>query len=268
LEIHSSVDVLTLFLSPQDEKAGRTSTKSCDDILKFVGEHGLSVEWILDTHAHADHLTGAQYLKRALGGAVQYGIGAHIVDVQTAFKPIYDLHELKTDGSQFDRLFLDGDQFQIGSLAVRVIHTPGHTPACVSYVVNDEAVFVGDTFFAPDAGTARCDFPNGSATTLWNSLNKLLALPDATAVYLCHDYMPNGRQLVYRTSIGEERSKNIHIAGKTEAAYVKLREERDKTLAVPKLLLPSIQVNVDGGNLPKPKPGDKHAHLKVPLNVI
>lgn len=251
-----------------DEKAGRTSTQSCDALLAYVAEHTLTVDWILDTHAHADHLTGAQYLKRKLGAHAQYGIGARITDVQTAFKPIYDLPDLKTDGSQFDRLWADGDLFHIGALPVRVLHTPGHTPACVSYVVNDEAVFVGDTFFAPDAGTARCDFPNGSAATLWSSLHKLLALPDATAVYLCHDYMPNGRQLVYRTSIGEERSKNIHIAGKDEAAYVKLREDRDKTLPVPKLLLPSIQVNVDGGNLPLPKEGEKHAHLKIPLNVI
>lgn len=252
----------------QDEKSGRTSTKSCDEILQYVKEHNLSVEWILDTHAHADHLTGAQHIKRAIGNAVQYGIGKRIVDVQTAFKPIYDLHDLETDGSQFDRLFDDGDRFSIGSLPVRVLYTPGHTPACVSYIVNDEAVFVGDTFFAPDYGTARCDFPNGSAELLWSSLSKLLALPDATAVYLCHDYMPNGRELVYRTTIGDERSKNIHIAGKDEAAYVKLRQERDKTLAMPKLLLPSIQVNINGGNLPQPKAGDKHAHLKVPLNAI
>jgi len=250
-----------------DEKSGRTSITSCDDIIEAVHKDGLEVEWILDTHAHADHLSGAQYLKTKLAHQIPYGIGAHITTVQQTFKPIFDLHHLKTDGSQFDRLFVDGETFQIGSLPVTVLHTPGHTPACVSYYVAGECVFVGDTMFAPDSGTGRCDFPCGSAETMWASLQKLLALPDNTVTYMCHDY-PSGRSVQFKSTVGEQRATNKHIAGHDEQSYVAMRKARDATLSMPKLILPSIQVNIDGANLPRAQPGDAHAHLKVPLNAI
>jgi glyoxylase-like metal-dependent hydrolase (beta-lactamase superfamily II) len=250
-----------------DEKAGRTSHKSCDELVAYVREHKLTCDWILDTHVHADHLTGAHHLKSVFPRAV-YCIGEHVTTVLSKFKGVFDLHRLPTDGSQFDRLLKEGDVLQIGSVPCRVLHTPGHTPACVTYVLGaDEAAIVGDTIFAPDYGTARCDFPNGSAHQLWQSIQKILALPDACEVYMCHDYLPGGRPMVFKSTIGEER-KNVHLSGKTEDEFVAFREARDKTLAVPKLLLPSIQVNCAAGELPSPAPGDSHAYLKLPLNVI
>eukprot|EP01108_Squamamoeba_japonica_P007881 TRINITY_DN6839_c0_g1_i1.p1 TRINITY_DN6839_c0_g1~~TRINITY_DN6839_c0_g1_i1.p1 ORF type:complete len:305 (-),score=83.92 TRINITY_DN6839_c0_g1_i1:61-933(-) len=250
-----------------DAAAGCTSPAPCDEMLAYIKEQSFELQWILDTHAHADHITGAQYLKK-LYPDIPYCIGEHIKTVQETFKPIYDLHELKTDGSQFDRLFKDGETFQLGDSKVVVMHTPGHTPACISYYFESGAVFVGDTLFAPDAGTGRCDFPNGSAHDMWTSLQKLCALPEETDVYLCHDYQPGGRELVYKTTVKAQKENNIHLADSDENKYIEFRKTRDATLKVPKLLIPSIQVNIDGGHLPTAKDGDKHAHLKVPLNVL
>ena len=249
-----------------DQAAGRTRTDFADQIVAYVREHGLRVEWILETHAHADHLSAAPYLKQRLGGKI--GIGEHITDVQKLFKTLFNVEKtFNTDGSQFDRLFKEGDRFAIGPLEAQVLHTPGHTPACVTYVIGD-AAFVGDTLFMPDGGTARADFPGGDAATLYRSIEKILALPPETRLFICHDYGPGGRAIAWETTVAEERAKNIHVhEGVSEPEFVKMRTERDKTLAVPTLLMPSIQVNMRAGELPPPEDNGV-SYIKIPINRL
>ncbi len=235
-----------------DPKSGRTSTASADRVIAFVRERALRVEWILETHAHADHLSAAPYLKRHLGGRI--GIGQHIRQVQGVFKELFNLEaEFRPDGSQFDHLFEDGETFAIGGLTGKAIHVPGHTPADMAYQFED-VVFVGDTLFMPDVGTARCDFPGGNAHELFHSIRKLLDLPDETRLFMCHDYPPEGRGPAWETTVRDERNRNIHVHdGVTEAQFVAMRQARDATLAMPTLILPSVQVNIRAGELPRPK---------------
>jgi len=250
-----------------DAAAGRTSTRSADAVLAFVEERGLKVEWILETHAHADHLSAAAYLKKKLGAKV--AIGAAIGRVQRTFAGLFNFEAgFAPDGHQFDRLFADGDTFRIGTLEARVMHTPGHTPACVTYVVGD-AAFVGDTMFMPDYGTARADFPGGDAATLHRSIRRILDLPAATRLFLCHDYKAPGRdRFVWETTVAEQRRSNIHVHdGVGEAEFVAMRTKRDAGLAVPKLLLPSIQVNVRAGEMP-PAEANGTAYIKIPINRL
>ncbi len=248
-----------------DPKSGRTSRDSADAVIGYVREADLTVDWQLETHAHADHLSAAPYLKQALGGRI--AIGAHIRDVQKVFRKVFNDPDIETEGAAFDRLFEDGERFRIGELAVEVMHTPGHTPACLSYVVGRDA-FVGDTLFMPDYGTARCDFPGGDAATLYRSIRKLLSLPLETRLHLCHDYMPDGREAQWVTTVAEERANNIHVHdGVTEAEFVRMRTERDKTLDMPTLILPSIQVNVRAGRLPQPEDNGV-GYLKIPLDAL
>lgn len=249
-----------------DEAAGRTTTGFADRVAGLVREHGLAVDWILETHAHADHLSAAPYLKQQLGGRI--GIGEHITDVQRLFKELFNVERtFNTDGSQFDHLFREGERFAIGALEGRVLYTPGHTPACVTYVIGD-AAFVGDTLFMPDGGTARADFPGGDAATLYRSIEKILALPPETRLFVCHDYGPNGRPIAWQTTVAEERARNIHVReGVAEAEFVQMRTARDKTLKVPRLLIPSIQVNMRAGELPPPEDNGIR-YIKIPLNRI
>ena len=248
-----------------DHRTGRVSHRSADDLLGFVADQGLSVDWVLETHAHADHLSAAPYLKEKTGAPI--GIGARITEVQRTFAPVFGLDDVSGDGREFDRLFRDGDTFPLGGLQVEVMHTPGHTPACVSYRIG-EAVFVGDTLFMPDYGTARADFPGGDARTLYRSIHRLLALPDATRLYLCHDYKAPGRDhFAWETTVGEEKTRNIHVGGGVdEASFVAMREARDATLAAPVLLLPSLQVNIRAGRLPDPD-RDGRRYLRIPLKL-
>jgi glyoxylase-like metal-dependent hydrolase (beta-lactamase superfamily II) len=249
-----------------DEAAGRTGTAFADRVIAFVRANGLVLDWILETHAHADHLSAAPYLKQQLGGRI--GIGEHIIDVQRLFKQLFNVEKtFNTDGSQFDRLFKDGEHFRVGALDARVLHTPGHTPACVTYVIGD-AAFVGDTLFMPDAGTARADFPGGDAATLYRSIVRILALPPETRLFVCHDYGPGGRAVAWETTVAEQRKRNIHVHENTaEGEFVKLRTERDKTLKVPKLLIPSIQINMRAGEMPPPE-DNGISYIKIPLNRI
>ena len=249
-----------------DPKAGRTRTDSADRIVAFVREKGLQVEWILETHAHADHLTAAPYLRERLGGRI--AIGRRITRVQEVFSRIFNLEDhFAADGRQFDRLLDDGETIAFGNLAARVIATPGHTPACVAYQVGD-AVFVGDTLFMPDVGTARCDFPGGDAATLYRSVHKLLALPPQTRLFMCHDYPPEGRAPQWQATVAQEREHNIHVhAGIGEADFVAMRKARDATLEMPNLILPSIQVNIRGGDMPPPEDNGL-SYLKIPINAI
>ena len=246
-----------------DHRTGRVSHRSADDLLGFVADQGLSVDWVLETHAHADHLSAAPYLKEKTGAPI--GIGARITEVQRTFAPVFGLEDVSGDGREFDRLFRDGETIALGGLQVEVMHTPGHTPACVSYRIG-EAVFVGDTLFMPDYGTARADFPGGDARTLYRSIHRLLALPDATRLYLCHDYKAPGRDhFAWETTVGEEKTRNIHVGGGVdEASFVAMREARDATLAAPVLLLPSLQVNIRAGRLPDPD-RDGRRFLRIPL---
>lgn len=246
-----------------DHRTGRVSHRSADDLLGFVADQGLSVDWVLETHAHADHLSAAPYLKEKTGAPI--GIGARITEVQRTFAPVFGLDDVSGDGREFDCLFRDGETFALGGLEVEVMHTPGHTPACVSYRIG-EAVFVGDTLFMPDYGTARADFPGGDARTLYRSIHRLLALPDATRLYLCHDYKAPGRDhFAWETTVGEEKTRNIHVGGGVdEASFVAMREARDATLAAPVLLLPSLQVNIRAGRLPDPD-RDGRRFLRIPL---
>ena len=246
-----------------DHRTGRVSHRSADDLLGIVADQGLSVDWVLETHAHADHLSAAPYLKEKTGAPI--GIGARITEVQRTFAPVFGLEDVSGDGREFDCLFRDGDTIALGGLEVEVMHTPGHTPACVSYRIG-EAVFVGDTLFMPDYGTARADFPGGDARTLYRSIHRLLALPDATRLYLCHDYKAPGRDhFAWETTVGEEKTRNIHVGGGVdEASFVAMREARDATLAAPVLLLPSLQVNIRAGRLPDPD-RDGRRFLKIPL---
>ena len=248
-----------------DPKSGRTATRSADAVIAHVREAGLTVDWHLETHAHADHLSAAPYLKAQLGGRI--AIGEHIRDVQRVFKGLFNAADLRTDGGEFDHLFQDGETFAIGQLQARVLHTPGHTPACVSYVVGRDA-FVGDTLFMPDYGTARCDFPGGDARVLYQSIRKLLALGDDLRLHLCHDYMPGGREVRWETTAGEERKGNIHVReGVTEDEFVQMRTARDRTLDMPVLMLPAVQVNARAGRLP-PAEDNGISYLKIPLNAL
>jgi glyoxylase-like metal-dependent hydrolase (beta-lactamase superfamily II) len=250
-----------------DAASGRTSTKSADAVIAFVRAENLVVEWILETHVHADHLSAAPYLKSKLGGKI--GIGSKITIVQNTFGEIFNAEpEFRRDGTQFDALFEDGARFRLGAIEARVIHTPGHTPACVTYVIGD-AAFVGDTLFMPDYGTARCDFPGGDAATLYRSIQKIFALPDETRLFLCHDYKAPGRDhFAWETTVGEERRNNIHIGGGVEEqAFVKMRMARDKTLSMPRLILPSVQINMRAGELPPPDANGVR-YLKLPLNAF
>lgn len=248
-----------------DYAAGRTDVRSADAIIDFVRTHNLTVEWVLETHVHADHLSAAPYLQEQLGG--QTGIGARIVEVQEIFGKTFNAGtDFARDGRQFDRLFEEGDGFRIGQLQVRVLHTPGHTPACLTYVIGN-AAFVGDTLFAPDYGTARCDFPGGDARTLYRSIQKVLSLPDDTRLFLCHDYKAPGREEhVHETTVGEERRSNIHVhEGTREDDFVRMRTERDAGLGMPRLIIPSVQVNMRAGHMP-PADDNGQVYLKVPLN--
>ncbi|WP_422101594.1 MBL fold metallo-hydrolase [Vreelandella sp.] len=248
-----------------DYAAGRTDVRSAEQIIAFVRGKGLSVEWILETHVHADHLSAAPYLHTKLGGKT--GIGAHIVDVQEIFGKAFNAGtEFARDGSQFDALFKEGDTFAIGGLEGQVLHTPGHTPACLTYVVGD-AAFVGDTLFMPDYGTARCDFPGGDARTLYHSIQKVLALPEQTRLFLCHDYKAPGRETYqHETTVAEQRQANVHVHdGISEDEFVKMRTERDATLGMPRLIIPSVQINMRAGELP-PAEDNGQVYLKVPLN--
>ena len=249
-----------------DFKSGRTDTKSVDEVLGYLEREGLKVEWILETHAHADHLSGARYLQGRVGGRI--AIGEHIREVQATFKKLYNLERtFLPDGSQFDHLFKDGETFRIGSVEVTALLVPGHTPADMAYLL-DDAVFVGDTLFMPDVGTARADFPGGDARTLYRSIRRLLALPPQTRMYVCHDYPPAGREAAWETSVAEQRARNIHVRDAIdEEAFVALRTARDATLEVPTLILPSIQVNIRAGELPPPE-DDGRSYLKIPLNAL
>ena len=249
-----------------DPKSGRTRTTSADKVVAYVQENQLRVEWILETHAHADHITAAPYLKQKLGGKV--AIGHQITAVQKVFKGVFNLEpEFKQDGSQFDALLKDDEEFTIGDLRAKVLAVPGHTPACVAYQVGD-AVFVGDTLFMPDVGSARCDFPGGDAKTLYASTRKLLSLPAQTRLFMCHDYPPNNRPVAYETTVAEQRAKNIHVHdGISEAQFVQMRTQRDATLDMPVLILPAVQINVRAGAMP-PKDDNGIAYLKIPINGV
>ncbi len=249
-----------------DPKSGRTRTNSADKVIAFVREKQLKLTWILETHAHADHLTAAPYLQQHLGGKT--AIGDHISTVQQVFKGIFNLEpEFAADGSQFDHLLKDGETISIGALSVSTMFVPGHTPACVAYQIGD-AVFVGDTMFMPDVGTARCDFPGGDARTLYASVRKILSLPDETRLFMCHDYPPNDRPVVFETTVGEQRRKNIHVHdGISETQFVEMRSKRDATLEMPVLILPSVQVNIRAGHLPPAEPNGV-SYLKIPMNAL
>lgn len=250
-----------------DPASGRTSFTSADRLIAHVHEHKLTVDWLLETHVHADHLSAAPYLKRELGGKL--GIGANITVVQNTFGKLFNAGcEFATDGSQFDHLFADGDTFTIGSIKAHALHTPGHTPACMTYVIGD-AGFVGDTLFMPDYGTARCDFPGGSAHTLYQSIRKLFSLPGETRLFMCHDYKAPGRDdYRFETTVAEERAHNVHVhEGISEEDFVAMRSKRDATLGMPTLILPSVQVNMRAGQLP-PAEENGTRYLKIPLDVL
>ena len=250
-----------------DFASGRTDTRSADKLINFIKENKLDVQWLLESHVHADHLSAAPYIQMEVGGKI--GIGSHITDVQETFGKIFNEGtEFQRDGSQFDKLFVEGDTFHIGQLRGDVLHTPGHTPACMTYVIGD-AAFVGDTLFMPDFGTARCDFPGGSSENLFASIQKILTLPDATRIFVGHDYKAPGREhYAWETTVGEQKKKNIHIkSGQSKEDFVKLRDERDAKLAMPKLIVPSLQINMRAGNMPEPdEQGD--VFLKVPINKM
>jgi len=250
-----------------DYASGRTDTRSADAVVSYVREQGLTVEWLLESHVHADHLSAAPYLQERLGGKI--GIGEQITVVQDTFGKVFNEGtEFQRDGSQFDRLFREGDSFHIGQLRGDVLHTPGHTPACLTYVIED-AAFVGDTLFMPDFGTARCDFPGGSSEILFDSVQKILALPEATRIFVGHDYKAPGRDdYAWESTVGEQKAKNIHVGeGREKGEFVKMRDERDATLAMPKLIIPSLQVNMRAGQMPAPDAqGD--VFLKVPVNKL
>lgn len=250
-----------------DYASGRTDTRSADDIVEYVESEGLTTVWILETHVHADHLSAAPYLQERLGGKI--GIGANITVVQDTFGKVFNEGTaFQRDGSQFDALFEDGDSFHIGQLRGDVMHTPGHTPACMTYVIGD-AAFVGDTLFMPDFGTARCDFPGGSAETMFESVQRILALPDETRIFVGHDYKAPGRDVyAWESTVGEQKAKNVHVGGGTDrASFVEMRQTRDAKLGMPKLIVPSLQVNMRAGHMPEPdENGD--VFLKVPVNKL
>ena len=249
-----------------DYAAGRISYEHADELIDYVQSNGLKLEWLIETHVHADHLSAAPYIQSKLGGKL--GIGRNITMVQDTFGKVFNEGtEFQRDGSQFDKLFDDGDTYTVGGMECLAIHTPGHTPACMTHVMGD-AAFVGDTLFMPDGGSARADFPGGDAGTLYDSIQKVLSLPDETRLFMCHDYGPNGRDIQWETTVAEEKAHNIHVGGgKTREEFVKFRTERDAQLAMPKLIIPSLQVNMRGGDLP-PADEDGKRFLKVPLNGL
>jgi glyoxylase-like metal-dependent hydrolase (beta-lactamase superfamily II) len=248
-----------------DYAAGRITYDHAKEIIAYIKEKGLQLEWLIETHVHADHLSAAPYLQSKLGGKI--GIGDKIIVVQETFGKIFNEGtEFQRDGSQFDRLFKDGDTYRIGSMTAFAIHTPGHTPACMTHVIGD-AAFVGDTLFMPDGGSARADFPGGDAGTLYDSIQKVLALPDETRLFMCHDYGPNGRDIQWETTVAEEKTHNIHVGdGRTRDEFIKFRTERDAQLDMPRLIIPSLQVNMRAGEVPTDKDGRKM--LKVPVNGL
>jgi glyoxylase-like metal-dependent hydrolase (beta-lactamase superfamily II) len=249
-----------------DYAAGRITYDHADEIIAYVRDRGLKVEWLIETHVHADHLSAAPYIQRQLGGKI--GIGRNITEVQDTFGKVFNEGtEFQRDGSQFDRLFDDGDRYKVGEMVCTAMHTPGHTPACMTHIMGD-AAFVGDTLFMPDGGSARADFPGGDAGQLYDSIQKVLALPDETRLFMCHDYGPNGRDIRWETTVGDEKAQNIHVGkGTTREAFVAMRTARDKTLAMPKLIIPSLQVNMRGGDLP-PADEEGKRFLKVPINGL
>jgi len=249
-----------------DPKSGRTHTGSADQVANYVRAQGLTLQWLLETHAHADHLSAAPYLQRQLGGVI--AIGQSIRTVQGVFKRVFNLEpEFQLDGSQFGHLFADGETFKIGALTATAIHVPGHTPADMAYLISD-AAFVGDTMFMPDVGTARCDFPGGDAHQLYRSIQRLLGLPGGTRLFMCHDYPPNGREAHWQTTVTEQRHANIHVGdGISEAEFVAMRTQRDATLAMPTLILPAIQVNIRAGHFPPPEDNGVR-YLKIPVDGL
>jgi len=250
-----------------DAASGRTSRESADAIIAFVRVRGLTVEWVIDTHVHADHLSAAPHVQSALGGKL--AIGEHIRTVQDSFGALFNAGaEFRRDGSQFDHLFSDGERYMVGGIQARAIHTPGHTPACMTHLIGDAAL-VGDTLFMPDYGTARCDFPGGDAATLFRSIQKIFALPDSTRIFLCHDYKAPGRdEFAHETTVGAERSSNIHVHdGVSEAEFVAMRTQRDATLSMPQLILPAVQVNMRAGQFP-PAEDNGVSYLKIPLDAV
>ena len=248
-----------------DPKSGRTKTASADKLIAHVRDLGLGVDWILETHVHADHLTAAPYIKATLGGRI--GIGANVTGVQRTFADVFNLHDVPATGEQFDHLFDDGEEIRVGGLTGYAMFTPGHTPACATYVFGD-AAFIGDTLFAPDYGTARCDFPGGDAATLYASIQKILALPAATRLFLCHDYKPGGRDLITHTTVAEQRAANVHLRDNPDAAaFIAMRSERDATLSMPVLILPSVQINIRAGALPAAEDNGTR-YLKIPIDRL
>jgi glyoxylase-like metal-dependent hydrolase (beta-lactamase superfamily II) len=248
-----------------DPKSGRTKTKSADEVIAFIKEHRLQLVWILETHAHADHLTAAPYIQEKLGGKI--AIGDHITTVQGVFKGVFNLDDLAVDGSQFDVLIKEGEPISFGNLSFKALYVPGHTPACMAYEIGD-SIFVGDTLFMPDVGTARCDFPGGSASNLYRSIQSILKYPPNTKLYMCHDYPPNGRAPEYQSTVADQKEANIHVHdGITEEQFVAMRTKRDAGLEMPVLILPSIQVNIRAGHMPKAE-GNGTAYLKIPLNAL
>ena len=250
-----------------DYAAGRITYENSDAVIDFVRKNGLTVEWLIETHVHADHLSGAPYLQKHLGGKI--GIGRNIVIVQDTFGKVFNEGtEFQRDGSQFDALFDDGDTYKVGNMTCTALHTPGHTPACMTHVMGD-AAFVGDTLFMPDFGTARCDFPGGSSEALYESIQKILSLPDETRIFVGHDYLPSGRdEYVWETTVAEQKAKNVHVGGNaSKEKFVEMRDARDATLDMPRLIVPSLQVNMRAGNLP-PKDDKGDVFLKVPVNKL
>ena len=248
-----------------DPKSGRTKTESADEVIAFIKENRLQLDWILETHAHADHLTAAPYIQEKLGGKI--AIGDHITTVQGVFKGVFNLDDVAVDGSQFDALIKEGESVRFGNLSFKALYVPGHTPACMAYEIGD-SIFVGDTLFMPDVGTARCDFPGGSASNLYRSIQSILKYPPSTKLYMCHDYPPNGRVPEYQSTVADQKKSNIHVHdGVTEEQFVAMRNKRDAGLEMPVLILPSIQVNIRAGHMPKPE-GNGTAYLKIPLNAL
>jgi len=249
-----------------DQAAGRTDTNAADQIIAHVRQNKLDIQWLLETHVHADHLSAAPYLQKELGGKI--GIGEEITTVQDTFGKVFNAGtEFQRDGSQFDQLFREQDRLDIGGLSGSVLHTPGHTPACLTYVIGD-AAFVGDTLFMPDFGTARCDFPGGDAGQLYDSIQKVLSLPDDTRLFMCHDYKAPGRDtFAWETTVAEQKATNLHIAGKTRDEFINMRETRDAQLGMPKLIIPSIQINMRAGHMP-PEEDNGTTYIKVPINKL
>ena len=248
-----------------DQASGRTSTTSADEVISYINENGYTCEWILETHIHADHLSAAPYLKSKIGG--KSAIGENVKTVQSTFGPVFNAEsDFAKDGSQFDHLFADEEKFNIGNLEGKILHTPGHTPACISYVI-DGSCFVGDTMFMPDFGTARCDFPGGDASLLYDSMQRILSLPDDTILYMCHDYGPGGRDYAWVTSVKEQKENNIHLRGKSRDEYIEARTKRDAELSMPQLILPSVQVNMRAGDMP-PVEDNEMTYIKIPIDAL